>query len=108
EAEQVGNLFQRTRWIGDNPTKLQHDIQEARLHAASNPIVSNPMAAATNNTEAARRLIQQGRQALQVHDAGRARQFADQAAALKPDLNWNEDNPEKLLADVIRFDPAQA
>jgi type II secretory pathway component GspD/PulD (secretin) len=56
----------------------------------------------TATTEKARQLLQQGRQAFQNNDLARARSCAEQAQALRPNLNWWEDNPNKLLADIQR------
>src|SRR5207302_813949 len=52
--------------------------------------------------EQARKLIDDGYRALQANDLQTARQCADQAKALRPDLNFDERNPDRLLADIQR------
>ena len=52
------------------------------------------------NLDAARGLLKQGRKALQDHDLARARELAREAAQKKPDLEWWEDTPDRLLADI--------
>ncbi len=47
-------------------------------------------------------LIKQARQALAANDIAKAKKFNDQARALKPDLHWWEDNPEKVRGDIAR------
>jgi general secretion pathway protein D len=54
------------------------------------------------DTEKARALLQQGRKALAAGKREEARQCAEQAAALKTDLHWSDDNPARLLADIAR------
>ncbi len=50
----------------------------------------------------ARKLIDDGYRALQANDLNTARRCAEQAKALRPDLEWNERNPDRLLAEVQR------
>ncbi len=57
---------------------------------------------ASINTEKARALVQQGRQALSRGDIAEARKCAEQASALNAGLSWNEDNPARLLEDIAR------
>ncbi len=52
----------------------------------------------------ARLLIDDGYKALQANDLETARSYAEQAKALRPDLDWNERNPDRLLADIQRQD----
>ncbi len=54
----------------------------------------------SSDTEQARRLLIQGRQALTKGQLDAATGFAEQARALKPALAWNEDNPERLLRAI--------
>lgn len=56
-------------------------------------------------TEQARRLVKEGYLALRAGDYARAKQMAEQARALKPELKFWEDNPEKLLKDIERVAP---
>ncbi|MFN4257734.1 MAG: hypothetical protein ACK4RK_00420 [Gemmataceae bacterium] len=69
-------------------------------------IAAAPLKPATDTqaekTEQARALIAQGRRALQSKDLKKANELAQQAQDLKPDLNWWEDTPTKLLADIGR------
>jgi type II secretory pathway component GspD/PulD (secretin)/tetratricopeptide (TPR) repeat protein len=53
-----------------------------------------------DNTEKARQLLKQARQALQAGNVAQAKQLGDQARGLKPELNWWEDTPDKLAADM--------
>jgi hypothetical protein len=107
EAEKARSFINLRLW-GDSPSKLLRDVQVAR---AKNTTPALPPSGGPNgNTEQARLLVQQGRQALRANDLAQARRLADQANGLKPDLAWNEDNPDKLLADIDRIEkgPIQA
>ncbi|MCS6850562.1 MAG: hypothetical protein NZ700_05260 [Gemmataceae bacterium] len=67
------------------------------------PLSTAPTATAqAQDTEAARQLLKQGRQALLAKDYAKARELAQRAQKLKPQLEWREDTPEKLLADIQR------
>src|SRR5262249_12621211 len=55
-----------------------------------------------DKTDTARQLLAQGRKAMQNKDLTLAQQLAERAHALRPELQWWEDNPDKLLADVNR------
>jgi type II secretory pathway component GspD/PulD (secretin) len=57
---------------------------------------------AGNATENARRLLQQARQALQDGNLELASRLTARARALSPSLNWWEDNPDKVQADIQR------
>ncbi|MBL8798595.1 MAG: hypothetical protein JNM56_32160 [Planctomycetia bacterium] len=70
--------------------------------AKSKSAVPSVPAPAMRETEAARQLIKQGRQALQAKNFTEAEKLAKQASAKNPDLNWWDDTPDKLLADVRR------
>lgn len=50
----------------------------------------------------ARRYIDDGYKALAANDLETARHCAEQAKALRPNLDWNERNPDRLLADIQR------
>jgi len=54
---------------------------------------------------AARQLVRDGYQALYKNDLERARKCAEEAKNLHAGLNWWEDNPDKLLADIHRKTP---
>jgi type II secretory pathway component GspD/PulD (secretin) len=63
-------------------------------------------------TEAARGLMRQARQALQAGNLVRARELVAQARARKPVLTWMDDTPDKIEADIARAEskakPAEA
>jgi type II secretory pathway component GspD/PulD (secretin) len=62
----------------------------------------------STNTEKARALVRQGREALGRGDVAQARKCAEQASALNADLSWSEDNPVRLLEDIARMDGNRA
>ncbi|MGH7169649.1 MAG: hypothetical protein ACRELG_05150, partial [Gemmataceae bacterium] len=118
-AEQLASPF--TFMLGDSPSKVLKDIEVARrltpppaVSASGSPLpngggsegVAAPMP--TANTGKARALVRQGRQALASGDFVQARKCAEQASTLKADLQWSEDNPAKLLADINRAAPGAA
>jgi len=113
----------------DTPSKVLRDVSTARAQkvVASAPAKDAPKDTSTSftalktfvgkndttpatgtdklqpgvdNTEKARQLLKQARQALQAGNAAQAKQFADQANNLKPELSWWEDTPDKVLAEV--------
>lgn len=57
-------------------------------------------------TAQARQLVQEGYRALEAGDLETARRLAHQAKDLRPDLDWSEQNPDRLLADIQRRRPA--
>jgi type II secretory pathway component GspD/PulD (secretin) len=64
------------------------------------PAAANKSQSGPENTPKARELLKQARQALDKGDLAQAKQLTDQARALKPELNWWEDTPDKLLAAI--------
>ena len=54
------------------------------------------------STEAARNLIRDARKALTDGNAEKAKKLNEQAKAMKPTLNWWEDNPERVQSDILR------
>ncbi|HEY7153019.1 MAG TPA: hypothetical protein VH575_03570, partial [Gemmataceae bacterium] len=115
EADKLASTF-TFAFFGDSPSKALKEIQAARgsdkkqdkgagqpsdkkSETASRPPIPSP-AAQGESTEKARLLVRQGRQALAGHDLVQARKCAEQAAALKPNLHWSEDNPAKLLEAI--------
>jgi len=54
------------------------------------------------STEAARNLIRDARKALTDGNAEKAKKLNEQAKAMKPSLNWWEDNPERVQSDILR------
>ncbi len=75
----------------------------ANVNAASNAL-SSP----STNTDKARLLVRQGREALGRGDSAQARKCAEQASALNAELSWAEDNPARLLEDIARTAPTSA
>jgi type II secretory pathway component GspD/PulD (secretin) len=63
---------------------------------------SAPSPMSSTNTDKARSLVKQGRDALSSGDVAQARKCAEQASTLNAQLTWNEDNPERLLDDIAR------
>lgn len=61
-----------------------------------------PPSGSPANKTLARKLLKDGKKALDAGDIESARRFALQAKELRPDLEWWEDNPDRLLADVQR------
>ncbi len=59
---------------------------------------------ATGGTETARNLIRDARKALVDGNAEKAKKLNEQAKAMKPTLNWWEDNPERVQADILRIE----
>ena len=64
--------------------------------------ISSPPGSATSNKALARKLIKEGYRALEANDLEAARLKAIQARELRPDLEWWEENPTRLLEDVQR------
>lgn len=107
--------------FGDTPMKALKEIQTARAKDGSiqqvtarvpsgatgdvRPAVATAMdqpKPVDRKADDARRLVGQGRKALQTGDAATAKAMAEQARALGGDLAWWEDTPDKLLADAAR------
>jgi type II secretory pathway component GspD/PulD (secretin) len=74
----------------------------AAARPPSNPAALGSAETAAKNTDAARRLLVEGKKALADNDLKRARELAEKARDLKPNLKFWEDNPEKLLAEIER------
>jgi general secretion pathway protein D len=60
--------------------------------------------ASLKNTEEARALMAQAHKAMDAGDLVQARKLIDQARALKPELAWSEENPDKMLAEIARVE----
>jgi type II secretory pathway component GspD/PulD (secretin) len=128
-ADKVSGLFTFPVWA-DSPSQCFKDIQTARAKkpaAADKTAASatgrnkpesgdaskkpadlpaptkapDPKVAAAN-TEKARALLVQARKALQGGDMAQAKKLNEEARALKPELSWWEENPEKLHSDIVR------
>jgi hypothetical protein len=68
-------------------------------NATSQPVKTE---VSTGSTEAARNLMRDARKALTEGNAEKAKKLNDQAKAMKPSLNWWEDNPERVQSDILR------
>lgn len=99
EAERNSSFWPHL-W-GDSPGKVLKEVHAKRAQALAQ---NHGMTMPANPSEAARHLVYQGRQALQQNDLDKARELATEAAALKPTLNWNEDNPDRLLGDIKKLE----
>jgi type II secretory pathway component GspD/PulD (secretin) len=86
------------------PRQADQPISVVSRSTAMPSAPSDPAA----NTEQARQLVKQGYQVLQAGEYERARQLAIQAQELRPNLEWWEMNPEKLLADIQRRAPGRS
>ncbi len=127
-AEKAESAFSVHMW-GDSPAKVLKDVHAARgrvavnksftgnsssakpvekedksivLASAKNDDKPAPGAAATGDTDTARQLLKQARKALQEGDTARAKSLTAQARAIRADLNWWEETPEKLTSDIAR------
>jgi type II secretory pathway component GspD/PulD (secretin) len=110
-AEQLASPF--TFMMGDSPGRVLKEIQSARAKAPANDRLpakgmnasdrsAGALTKQSANTDKARMLVQQGRQALVRGDVVQARKCAEQASTLNADLQWSEDNPARLLEDITR------
>lgn len=68
-------------------------------NATSQPVKTE---VSTGSTEAARNLIRDARKALTEANPEKAKKLNEQAKAMKPTLNWWEDNPERVQSDILR------
>jgi type II secretory pathway component GspD/PulD (secretin) len=91
-----------TKTVSNSPIQTTGDTSTP----SSVPVRSPPDAKA-NNAQA-RQLIQNGYQALQAKDYQTARRCALQARDLRPDLEWYEQNPDRLLADIQKREPGSS
>ncbi len=103
EAQRRGSWGFRL-W-GDSPAKVLKEVEIAQgeMAAFGDNRPGDGKGADPRAADEARRLVSQGRKALQNGDAARARQLALQAKAQKVEFNWwDVDSPDKLLADAQR------
>jgi type II secretory pathway component GspD/PulD (secretin) len=121
DAEKASSMLSMAKWWGDSPSKVLRDVKEQRAKlAARQPVTPAPTpnrtatvqsfkpnagqtdtaASSADSTEVARRLVKDARQAMQLGNTAQAKQLAERARSLKPDLKWWEDTPEKLLSDI--------
>jgi type II secretory pathway component GspD/PulD (secretin) len=100
------------RLLAEVRSRVSHIAPAAYAQASKDNLVPPPPAPTSSKsdeaTEQARRLIRLGYEALKKNDLAGARRFAEQAQALRPDLKWYEDNPEKLLREIERRSPTNA
>jgi type II secretory pathway component GspD/PulD (secretin) len=114
-AEQLGSWSLNP--FADSPAKVLKEVAAARAQGTRrradgppmNPVSGRPDTNITrketsggDDTARARAVIQQGRAALRDGNIDLARQCANQARSLRASLEWTEDTPEKLLADIAR------
>ncbi|HWY87190.1 MAG TPA: hypothetical protein VNX28_10720, partial [Gemmataceae bacterium] len=81
------------------PTDSRPDLRQAVYPPVNE---SGPPGAGSANRNMARKLIKEGYEALKNNDLDTARRKALQAKELRPDLEWWEENPGRLLEDIQR------
>src|SRR5438445_4826844 len=74
-------------------------------HQPQDPITGE---ATASNTEAAREILKDARQALRSGDLPRAKEMCDKARSLKPELAWWEDTPDKILTEIRQVEASAA
>ncbi|HMF16580.1 MAG TPA: hypothetical protein VKE98_05200 [Gemmataceae bacterium] len=104
----AGTTDGKTPATGDTKTVGNPPVQTASNISNPPPLPAGSQVDAKAKTAQARQLVQKGYQALQAKDYETARRFATQAKALRPDLEWFEQNPDGLLADIQRREPGGA
>jgi type II secretory pathway component GspD/PulD (secretin)/tetratricopeptide (TPR) repeat protein len=131
EAERLAKDSEKSQssWsmhlFGDSPSKVLKEVKDARAKGAMATAKSNneggPAKAKGReggaqvaapppgrDTDGARQALRDGRQALAVGNLDKAEYFARVAKEKSPDLNWWDDTPDKLLADIRRAGGAVA
>jgi type II secretory pathway component GspD/PulD (secretin) len=131
-AEQLGREAERTsvNWpfpmLADTPAKVLRDVQLARAKLAAprapapptavqakdkpgpatttKPLAEESKANSMATTEEARQLLRQARKAMQAGDLAQAKKLQADVRALKAELNWWEDNPDKVLTEIQRLE----
>ncbi|MCI0455887.1 MAG: hypothetical protein L0Z62_02765 [Gemmataceae bacterium] len=76
-------------------------VRESQYHPTQRP-------AHSPETAQAMRILEKGREALTRNDLETAYKCAEQARALRPQLNWWDYNPDKLIAEIRRRSPGNA
>ena len=122
EADKYRSFWSSMQIWSDSPSKVLKDIQTARVsanvHSSATVKVDayKPSADGTtsttpdhsqspgDNTAIARQLLKEAHKALDAGDVARAKQLTERARGLKPQLNWWEDTPDKLLAEIRRVE----
>jgi type II secretory pathway component GspD/PulD (secretin) len=79
-------------------------IVQASATVPAKPVAdpAKPAPGGPQATEQAVKLLKQARVALTGGDLVKAKKLNDQARALKPNLHWWDDNPEKVQTDIAR------
>jgi type II secretory pathway component GspD/PulD (secretin) len=128
QADKAQSVWTKTTHLfGDSPSKVLKDVQVARSKQLARKNSPSPVQQASSksispstqnqdksttttadNTEVARRLLKDARLALQAGNVAEAKQLAERARALKPDLKWWDDTPDKLLAEIRQVEGAKA
>jgi len=122
EADKYRSFWSSMQIWSDSPSKVLKDIQTARVNANVHSSATEkvdaykPSADGTtsttpdhsqspgDNTAIARQLLKEAHKALDAGDVARAKQLTERARGLKPQLNWWEDTPDKLLAEIRRVE----
>jgi type II secretory pathway component GspD/PulD (secretin) len=123
QADKATTVWSRTTHVfGDSPSKVLKDVQLERVKQLarknSNKVTEQQASTTMNglkpfagdknvatvpagdNTEVAKQLLKEARQAYQNGKVAEAKGLAERARALKPDLKWWDDTPDKLLAEI--------
>jgi type II secretory pathway component GspD/PulD (secretin) len=93
--------------VAAKPEAVKPTAEAKPTVAAKPPAAEAKPPAGPSNTDKARDLLVQARKAMTAGDLVASRKLIDQARALKPDLQWFEDNPDKLQAEVARAEARQ-
>lgn len=81
------------------PTAAQPTSTTKQM-SASVPASSTTAPATNEATARARDLLKEARKAMQAGKMEQAKTYVAQAQALKPQLDWREDSPERILAEM--------
>jgi Flp pilus assembly secretin CpaC/tetratricopeptide (TPR) repeat protein len=105
EADRQSSFFSSMKMWGDSPEKVHHDVALARTRLAAAQSKSfkssnTAVAPSGNNTETARQFLKDARRSLQAGNLLQAKQLVEKARALHPELNYWEDTPDKVMADI--------
>jgi type II secretory pathway component GspD/PulD (secretin)/tetratricopeptide (TPR) repeat protein len=125
QAEKYAGTFTFPFW-GDTPAKALKDITVARkaheefvkksgsvvtktTPSAKPPVRPGrtPPAPGPDETDKARALLKQARQALTAGQIEQAKKLTAQARSLKTNLSWWEDNPERVETDIHNIEAAR-
>ena len=106
-TEPPGPIVGSSKPSDTNPPPAPLKVAEPPIPTPAPPPTSGVKAFVTaqpsaQDAEKARALVQEGRRALAENKLDLAKRLANQAKALKANLTWSEDTPEKLLVDIAR------